>query len=246
MASLNIAGVPTPPSNTSGFNRSRRSSWSDSKNAWNVGDEAEYYSDSHTLILKKLDIYYRKVKRQVLAFQSLTTGLFPTHLDTDKKVAHVVENIFCAIAVWSLRQCYCKIDNDQGRAHELGQTAVEIFKSEQSSMDALHSKFSVFDGSEIEGADEVGQLQICAVSIYLLTIVQMITSNLQQLIFSIERAYRTPDYGIWERGTKYNTNTCELHASSIGMAKAALESMNGFNLYGDQGSNWSVVYVDVI
>ncbi|CAF3556475.1 unnamed protein product [Rotaria socialis] len=202
MASLNIAGVPTPPSNTSGFNRSRRSSWSDSKNVWNVGDEAEYYSDSHTLILKKLDIYYRKVKRQILAFQSLTTGLFPTHLDTDKKVAHVVENIFCAIAV-------------------------EIFKSEQSSMDALHSKFSVFDGSEIEGADEVGQLQICAVSIYLLMIVQMITSNLQQLIFSIERAYRTPDYGIWERGTKYNTNTCELHASSIGMAKAALESMNG-------------------
>ncbi|CAF4872994.1 unnamed protein product, partial [Rotaria socialis] len=63
------------------------------------GDEAEYYSDSHTLILKKLDIYYRKVKRQILAFQSLTTGLFPTHLDTDKKVAHVVENIFCAIAV---------------------------------------------------------------------------------------------------------------------------------------------------
>ncbi|CAF4594481.1 unnamed protein product [Rotaria socialis] len=178
MASLNIAGVPTPPSNTSGFNRSRRSSWSDSKNAWNVGDEAEYYSDSHTLILKKLDIYYRKV---------------------------------------------------------------EIFKSEQSSTDALHSKFSVFDGSQIEGADEVGQLQICAVSIYLLMIVQMITSNLQQLIFSIERAYRTPDYGIWERGTKYNTNTCELHASSIGMAKAALESMNGFNLYGDQGSNWSVV-----
>jgi phosphorylase kinase alpha/beta subunit len=34
----------------------------------------------------------------------------------------------------------------------------------------------------------------------------------QQLVFCIERAYRTPDYGIWERGTKYNTNTCELHA----------------------------------
>ncbi|CAF4016050.1 unnamed protein product [Rotaria magnacalcarata] len=197
MASLNIAGVPTLPSNTSGFNRSRRSSWSDSKNVWNVGDEAENYSDSHTLILKKLDIHYHKVKRQILAFQSLTTGLFPTHLDTDKKVAHVVENIFCSIAVWSLRQCYCKIDNDQGRAHELGQAAVkcmrgilncwmkqakkyvEIFKSEQSPMDALHSKFNVFDGSEIEGADEVDQLQICAISIYLLTIVQMITSNLQ-------------------------------------------------------------------
>ena len=35
---------------------------------------------------------------------------------------------------------------------------------------------------------------------------------IQQLIFYIERAYRTPDYGIWERGSKYNNNTCELHA----------------------------------
>ena len=34
----------------------------------------------------------------------------------------------------------------------------------------------------------------------------------QQLVFCIERAYRIPDYGIWERGSKYNTNTCELHA----------------------------------
>ncbi len=34
--------------------------------------------------------------------------------------------------------------------------------------------------------------------------------------------------------------------SSIGMAKAALEAMNGFNLYGDKGANWSVVYVDTV
>ncbi|CAF1066408.1 unnamed protein product [Rotaria sp. Silwood1] len=274
VTSLNIGSFSIPPGGNTTFNRSRRSSWSDSKKVWNVSDEAENYSDSRTLILKKLDVYYRKVKRQILAFQSLTTGLFPNHLEPNKNVAHVVENVFCAIAVWALRQCYSKIDNDQGRAHELGQAAVkcmrgilncwmkqakkvEIFKSEQSPHDALHSKFNVFDGSEVEGADEVGQLQICAISIYLLTLVQMITSNLeiifsmdevdfvQQLIFSIERAYRTPDYGIWERGSKYNTNTCELHASSIGMAKAALEAMNGFNLYGEQGANWSVVYVDV-
>jgi len=30
------------------------------------------------------------------------------------------------------------------------------------------------------------------------------------------------------------------------MAKAALEVMNGFNLYGDKGANWSVIYVDVV
>lgn len=35
-------------------------------------------------------------------------------------------------------------------------------------------------------------------------------------------------------------------SSSIGMAKAALEAMNGFNLYGDKGASWSVVYVDVV
>lgn len=68
---------------------------------------------------------------------------------------------------------------------------------------------------------------------------------MQGLVFYIERAYRTPDYGAFERGTKYNNNECELHASSIGMAKAALESMNGFNLYGDDGCSWSVVYVDI-
>ncbi|CAF3730787.1 unnamed protein product, partial [Rotaria sordida] len=269
-----IGNLYAPSSGIPSANRSRRPSWSDAKKVWNVGDEEDDYSDSHTQILKKLDTYYRKIKRQILAFQSLTTGLFPNHLEPDKKVGHVVENVFCAIAVWSLRQCYCKIDNDQGRAHELGQAAVkcmrgilncwmrqskkvEIFKSEQSPKDALHSRFNVFDGSEVEGADEVGQLQICAISLYLLTLVQMITSNLQiifsmdevnfvqQLVFAIERAYRTPDYGIWARGSKYNTNTCELHASSIGMAKAALEAMNGFNLYGDNGANWSVVYVDV-
>ncbi len=37
-----------------------------------------------------------------------------------------------------------------------------------------------------------------------------------------------------------------LNGSSIGMAKGALEAMNGFNLYGDKGANWSVVYVDVV
>lgn len=50
---------------------------------------------------------------------------------------------------------------------------------------------------------------------------------------------------MFERGTKYNNNECELNASSIGMVKAALESMNGFNLYGDNGCSWSVVYVDI-
>lgn len=34
----------------------------------------------------------------------------------------------------------------------------------------------------------------------------------QNLIFYIERAYRIPDYGMWERGTKQNNGTTELSA----------------------------------
>lgn len=33
--------------------------------------------------------------------------------------------------------------------------------------------------------------------------------------------------------------------SSIGMAKSALESINGCNLFGDKGASWSVIYVDI-
>lgn len=35
---------------------------------------------------------------------------------------------------------------------------------------------------------------------------------IQNLVYYIERAYRTPDYGMWERGSKDNNNTRELHA----------------------------------
>ena len=34
----------------------------------------------------------------------------------------------------------------------------------------------------------------------------------QNLVYYVERAYRTPDFGMWERGTKYNNGTPELHA----------------------------------
>jgi phosphorylase kinase alpha/beta subunit len=34
-------------------------------------------------------------------------------------------------------------------------------------------------------------------------------------------------------------------SSSIGMAKAALEAVNGCNLFGEYGAAWSVVFVDI-
>lgn len=41
-------------------------------------------------------------------------------------------------------------------------------------------------------------------------------------MYYVERAYRTPDYGMWERGTKYNDGKPEIHASSIGNTKNPL------------------------
>jgi phosphorylase kinase alpha/beta subunit len=63
----------------------------------------------------------------------------------------------------------------------------------------------------VVGDNAWGHLQIDATSIFLLFLAQMITSGLhiiyttdevnfiQTLVFYIERGYRTPDYGIWER-----------------------------------------------
>ena len=35
---------------------------------------------------------------------------------------------------------------------------------------------------------------------------------IQNLVYYIERAYRTPDFGMWERGSVENTGRRELHA----------------------------------
>ena len=65
----------------------------------------------------------------------------------------------------------------------------------------------------------------------------------QNLVFFIETAYCTPDYGIWERGDKSNTGIVELNASSIGMAKAALEAITHLDLFGAEGGPASVIHV---
>ena len=93
-----------------------------------------------------------------------------------------------------------------------------------------------------------GHLQIDAVSLFLLTLAQMTSGGLQvvfnldevafvqNLVFYIECAYVTPDYGVWERGAKSNQGIPELNASSIGMAKAALEALAELDLFGGRGS----------
>ena len=64
------------------------------------------------------------------------------------------------------------------------------------------------------------------------------------MVFYIESAYCIPDYGIWERGDKSNMGILELNSSSIGMAIAALESLDELDLFGVRGGPSSGQYID--
>jgi phosphorylase kinase alpha/beta subunit len=138
-----------------------------------------------------------QVYNQTIQHQSLTTGLFPVFSNSKKEphVGHVRDTIYCAIAVWSLRQCYSKVDDDKGRTYHLGQVAVkamrgilfcwmrqahklEKYKVTALKENALHCKFNINTGDELN--DELyGHLQLDCVALYLLTLAQMISSGLQ-------------------------------------------------------------------
>nr|XP_043885759.1 phosphorylase b kinase regulatory subunit beta isoform X1 [Solea senegalensis] len=223
---------------------------------------------------EKLDRYYNAVKTTILNYQSPTTGLFPVKTCSTCKEAKVRDSLYCAAGAWALAIAYRRIDDDMGRTHELEHSAikcmrgilycymrqadkVEQFKQDPSPSKCLHSVFNVDSGDEVHTYSDYHHLQIDAVSLFLLYLVEMICSGLQiiyntdevsfiqNLVFCVERAYRVPDYGIWERGSKYNNGSTELHCSSVGLAKAALEAINGFNLFGNQGCSWSVIFVDL-
>ncbi|WP_017660344.1 glycoside hydrolase family 15 protein [Baaleninema simplex] len=185
--------------------------------------------------------------------------------------AWVRDNVYSILAVWGLGLAYRKLDSQQSRAYALEQSTVKLmrgllcammrqaakverFKHTQDPLDALHAKYDTNTGHIVVGDNEWGHLQIDATSVFLLMLAQMTASGLnivfsldevnfvQNLVYYIGRAYRTPDYGIWERGNKINHGKPELNASSIGMAKAALEAIDGINLFGMRGDRNSVVH----
>jgi phosphorylase kinase alpha/beta subunit len=186
--------------------------------------------------------------------------------------AWVRDNVYSILAVWGLALAYRKLDDNQGRSYELEHSVVKLmrgllfammrqahkvekFKVTQAPLDALHAKYDTGTGDTVVEDHQWGHLQLDATSLFLLMLAQMTASGLQiifnidevnfiqNLIYYIGRAYRTPDYGIWERGNKINHGNPELNASSVGMAKAALEAMSGLDLFGVHGSQASVIHV---
>ncbi|XP_031671927.1 phosphorylase b kinase regulatory subunit alpha, liver isoform-like isoform X3 [Oncorhynchus kisutch] len=205
----------------------------------------------------KLDGFARLVHETILCHQNPVTGLLPCSVQLPD--AWVRDNVYSILAVWGLGMAYRKNadrDEDKAKAYELEQVAkVEKFKHTQSPKDCLHAKYHTPTCATVVGDDQWGHLQVDATSLYLLVLAQMTASGLriistlhevafiQNLVFYIEAAYKVADYGMWERGDKTNQGIPELNASSVGMAKAALEAIDELDLFGAHGGPKSVIHV---
>ncbi len=186
--------------------------------------------------------------------------------------AWVRDNVYSILSVWGLALAYRKFDPDHHRTYLLSQSVVklmrglliammrqsdriEVFKKTHNPIDALHAKYGTKTGLAVVGDDEWGHLQLDASSLFLLMIAQMTASGLriiytmdevdfvQNMVHYISHTYCTPDYGIWERGNKINLGNTEVNGSSVGMAKAALEALDGFNLFADLPNHEAVIHV---
>ena len=132
---------------------------------------------------------------------------------------------------------------------------VERFKHSLHRLHAIHAKFDTATGSAVVADDGWGHLQLDATALFLLQLAQLTRSGLvvvqssherdfvQNLVYYVARAYRVADYGIWERGDKGNHGLPERNASSIGLVKAALESLEGLDLYGPHGDGRSCLVI---
>ncbi|XP_048459198.1 phosphorylase b kinase regulatory subunit alpha, liver isoform-like isoform X1 [Rhincodon typus] len=221
----------------------------------------------------RLDGYARLVQQTILCHQNPVTGLLPASIDQrDAWVRDNVYSILATWGLGLAYRKNADQDEDKAKAYELEQSVVKLmrgllqcmmrqvekvekFKRTQSTKDSLHAKYNTSTCGTVVTDDEWGHLQVDATSLYLLFLAQMTASGLciiftldevsfiQNLVFYIEAAYKVADYGMWERGDKTNQGIAELNASSVGMAKAALEAIDELDLFGARGGPKSVIHV---
>ena len=178
--------------------------------------------------------------------------------------AWVRDCVYSIQCVWGLALAHRRLSGASTRVFELEQRVlqlmrgllnamlrqapkVERFKHSLAPLDALHAKYDTGSGESVVPDDGWGHLQLDATALFLLQLAQLTRSGLvvvqtsherdfiQNLVYYVARAYRVRDYGIWERGDKGNHGLPERNASSIGLVKAALEALEGLDLYGPHG-----------
>ncbi|MEB3354395.1 MAG: glycoside hydrolase family 15 protein [Cyanobacteriota bacterium] len=178
--------------------------------------------------------------------------------------AWVRDCVYSIQCVWGLALAHRRLRGSTRRVFELEQRVlmlmrglmnamerqaakVERFKHSLHRLDAIHAKFDTATGNPVVPDDGWGHLQLDATGLFLLQLAQLTRAGLvvvrstherdfiQNLVYYVAQAYRIPDYGIWERGDKGNHGLPERNASSIGLVKAALEALEGLDLYGPHG-----------
>ncbi|HTT13330.1 MAG TPA: glycoside hydrolase family 15 protein [Burkholderiaceae bacterium] len=204
---------------------------------------AGYCAQAESIILARQDVH-----------TGLLPASTATTVHGDYTHAWVRDNVYSILAPWALALACRKVDPARAQALDervthlmrgllaamMRQSAkVERFKRTQDPLDALHAKYDTRTGEPVVGDTEWGHLQLDATAIFLLFLAQMTAAGLrivhtpgevcfvQNLVYYLAEVYRTPDYGIWERGNKRNEGVAEINASSLGMAKAALEAISG-------------------
>ncbi|MEO1002278.1 MAG: glycoside hydrolase family 15 protein [Cyanobacteria bacterium J06638_7] len=178
--------------------------------------------------------------------------------------AWVRDGVYTIQCVWGLALAHRRLGGASRRSFELEQQVlllmrglmnamlrqaakVERFKHSGNRLDAIHAKFDTATGNPVVADDGWGHLQLDATGLFLLQLAQLTRGGLvvvrsahertfiQNLVYYVAQAHRVADYGIWERGDKGNHGLPERNASSIGLVKAALEALQGLDLYGPHG-----------
>ncbi|KAL3214523.1 hypothetical protein MRX96_034868 [Rhipicephalus microplus] len=222
---------------------------------------------------RRLNFYYRLLQRTVIQYQDPVTGLVPLqkyeHHAWVRDNVYCALGIWSLSLAYRKNT---ELDEDRARTYELERCCVKLmrgllvammqqvdkverFVETRSPQDCLHAKYNSTSGLTCVGDEDWGHLQLDATSLFLLALAQITASGLnivynldevafvQNLVFYVEDAFCTPDYGMWERGDKTNRGIRELNSSSVGLAKAALEALNELDLFGGLGGQPSVVHV---
>ena len=215
--------------------------------------------------------WYLLAKRTIIAHQDPVTGLIPAHPGADTWVRDCTYSIHSiwALSLAFEKNCH---KNFSSICHELRfrtikalqgllnclmtqKDKVDKFISTECYSDCLHAKYNTATGKPVVGDNEWGHLQLDATSLFVLTLAQITSSGyviaqsqsevefIQSLVLYIHLAYRTPDFGVYERGDKNNRGIRELGVCSVGMAKAALVAMRDLNLFGGKGGPQSIIHI---
>jgi hypothetical protein len=174
--------------------------------------------------------------------------------------AWVRDNVYSILAVWGLALAFRQHAPLAAERYILEQSTVKLmralllammrqahkvekFKKSRQTTDALHAKYQTSTGNTVVGDQEWGHLQLDATALFLLILSQMSATGLriifttdevdfiQNLVYYLKFSAYVADYGIWERGNKMNHGEPEHNASSIGMVKSALETVDKISFF---------------